>query len=87
MSGSNNYSFNFCKIILNYSSKRRSIPSKRGDVTVPEFIDEPSMVIIDNRKKTQPPIQKNDKLSSSTISDFGNSFNSDIRSFLSTINK
>ena len=88
MSGTNNYSFKFCKIILNYQNNRKTLSTKRGDIiAVPEFIDEPSLPTINNRKKTATPIQQNDKFSTSTISDFGNSFNSDIKSFLSTINK
>lgn len=88
MSGSNCYSFKFCKIIMNHTNNRKTLPTKRGDVVaVPEFIDEPSLVIINTRKKTSPPTQNHDKLSSSTTSDFGNSFNSDIKSFLSTIHK
>lgn len=83
-----NYSFNFCKNILNKSSNKKTIPTKRGDIiAVPDYLDENLAIALEGRKKVFTPVQQHDKLSNSTISDFGNSFNSDIKSFLSTINQ
>ena len=80
------YSFNFCKSILKNSQKKRIIPPKKGDVIfVPEYTEEIPLLINPNRKKPETPLLQHDKLSNSTISDFGNSFNSDIKSFLSNI--
>lgn len=83
-----NYAFNFCRNILINQEKRKTIQNKKGDVIrVPEFNqDIISLLPCTNRNSTDTLIPNHDKLSNSTISDFGNSFNSDMRAFLSKIN-
>jgi hypothetical protein len=78
-----NYSFGFCKIILNRPTVKRSLHQKKGDtIAVPDYEDS-YITHAELRKKMGTPINNHDKLSNSTISDFGNSFNSDMKSFLS----
>ena len=75
------YDFSFCKSIMSRASSKRFLPAKKGDtIYVPDFI-EVGYGPIHVREST--PELNHEKLSNSTVSDFGNSFNSDIKSFLS----